>query len=488
LLGSRTKRLKPNAAQRPFQTAIGAMTVGCILLGLVALLHEDSPIARLVAERAQDRQSGRLAALPSASEIGATSALVARALPSSLRSSGPPNGAIDDVPTFWDQPVARSGNDVGHFWNAAQSVTQSDRGPIIQLGPLFDGKDSADADGSQARTSERAADPAPLVTRTYRPASMSAVSLERLVRPLLTPRGETIATNSDSSRPTDPPPAADQTRAITDAESAKAPGVLVVSDRPEAIGRVDALCHDLESMSPQIAIELVVVSVMPNTSRQLPWDQWRNSFGSVASDLPHVLSQIRRLGGATVRARSQLQGISGTWTELECSSQSLLPKSERSDSTGSADREAANVLSSPTPSAVVPSTVTTLRIRPSAQSGGTIRIELRAQSSHVEDHAQSERSQFVTVRFNTEVVLREGATGIVNLFVDEPFNSGSVPANPGGPAAAAFVIPGGPSIPLTQIVPQPAEREQTLLLLMPRIAGPPRGPGKIAVSKARNPA
>jgi hypothetical protein len=194
-----------------------------------------------------------------------------------------------------------------------------------------------------------------------------------------------------------------------------------------------------------------------------------------------------------VRARSQLQGISGTWTELECSAQSILPKSERSDSAGSADPEPANAVSTPIASAPVPftavsSTVTTLHIRPSTQSGGTIRIELRAQSSHVEDHPQTERSQLVTVRFNTEVVLHEGATGIVNLFVDEPFNAGSVPANPSGPAAAALVIPGGPSIPMTEIVPQPAEREQTLLLLMPRIAGPPRAPGKIAASKARNPA
>jgi hypothetical protein len=469
------------------------MTVGCTLLGLVALLHEDSPIARLVAERAQDRQSTRLAALPNASEIGATSAIAARALPSGLRSSGPPNGAADDVPTFWDQPVARSGNEAGHFWNAAQSVTQSDRGPIIQLGPLFDGKNSADADSSHARASERAAEPTPRVTRTYRLASMSAVSLERLIRPLLTARGETIATNSDSPRTTDAPPAADLTRAITDAESAKGPGVLVVSDRPEAIGRVDALCHDLESMSPQIAIELVVVSVLPNTGRQLPWDQWRNSFGSVESDLPSVLSQIRGLGRAIVRARSQLQGISGTWTELECSAQGIMPKSERSDSAGSADREPATapstpIASAPVPFAAAPSTVTTLRIRPSTQSEGAIRIELHVQASHVEDHAQSERSQLVTVRFNTEVVLREGQTGIVNLFVDEPFNTGSVPANPSGPVAAALVIPGGPSIPMTQIVPQPADREQTLLLLMPRIAGPPRAPGKIAGSNPRNPA
>ncbi|HEV8002450.1 MAG TPA: hypothetical protein VGP63_21365, partial [Planctomycetaceae bacterium] len=216
-------------------------------------------------------------------------------------------------------------------------------------------------------------------------------------------------------------------------------------------------------------------SVLPNSGRQLPWDQWRNSFGIVESELPVVLNQIRGLGRVTVRTRSQLQAISGAWTELECSARNANARNERPDADDSTDRESANASST---------TTTTLHIRPSTQSEGSIRIEVRAQSSHVEDHSQTEPSQLVTVRFNTEVALREGATGVISLFVDEPAETIATAIDP----AAALVIPGGPSIPLAKIVPQPSPHEQTLLLLMPRIAGAPRSPGKIASAKPRNPA
>ncbi|HEV8003788.1 MAG TPA: hypothetical protein VGP63_28235, partial [Planctomycetaceae bacterium] len=393
MLRRTTQSSQSNAAMRPFQTAIGAMIVGCALLGLLALLHEESPIARLVAERATDRQS--------------------------TRSITPPEAALDDVPNFVDSPVVRPGKDASHFWNASQSATlstpQSDRGPTIRLGTVFTGNSHTDADTAPVRTPAPLVDQTPLMTRTYRPASMSAVSLERLVRPLLTARGETIATNSDSVRPTDSSPATGPatgpTRVTPDADSVSRPGVLVVSDRPEAIGRIDALCHDLESMSPRVAIDLMVVSVLPNSGRQLPWDQWRNGFGIVESELPAVLNQIRGLGRVTVRTRSQLQAISGAWTELECSARNVNPKNERPDADDSTDRESANASST---------TTTTLHIRPSTQSEGSIRIEVRAQSSHVQDHSQTEPSQLVTVRFNTEVALREGATGVISLFVDEP--------------------------------------------------------------------
>jgi len=477
------------------------MTVGCTLLALVAVLHEDSPMARLMAERSANRPSTRLAIPSNTPLIDAKPMIVAQSEPlDDLRSSAPPESITDDAPPFSDQLPASWGKDRSHFWNAShssnrQSATQqkterSDRAPTFQLGPLFTDRNSSEADGSRATVAEPVADPTPLVTRTYRPASMSAVSLERLVRPLLTARGETIATNSDSVRPTERSSAVDQTRAPSDIEIANRSGMLVVSDRPEAIGRVDALCHDLESMSPRIAIDLIVVSVLPNTGRQLPWDQWRSSFGIAETDLPSVLTQIRGLGRTTVRARSQLQGVSGTWTELECSAQSLNPKSQPDaggsvNTGGSVSRESANATSQ-IANASAPTTVTTLHIRPSTQSEGTIRIEVRAQSSHLEDHAQTERSQLVTVRFNTDVVLREGTTGIINLFVDEP-NATPVAASVIDPKAA-LVIPGGSAIPMAKIVPQPGLREQTLLLLMPRIAAPQHSSGKIAASKTRNPA
>jgi hypothetical protein len=316
---------------------------------------------------------------------------------------------------------------------------------------------------------------------------MSAVSLERLVRPLLTARGEAVAANAGAAVDRDTAHSLGSSATISNAESFDRPGVLIVSDRPEAIGRVDALCHDLDSTSPRIAIDLIVLSVVPATGRQLPWDQWRNSFGIVDSDLPTVFNQIRGLGHTTLRASSQLQATSGAWAELEWSEQNLVTGNNRPDADDASGTDPANArsISVSKPSA---SAVTTLHIRPTSQSEGAIRIEVRAQSSQVNDRTRPEHPQLVTVRFNTEVVLHEGATGIINLFVDEPLDMGSAPTNPVDAVAAALIKRGVPLIPAAKIVPQPGQREQTLLLLMPRIATSPRPTGKVAASKAHDPA
>jgi Bacterial type II and III secretion system protein len=466
---------------RPFRAAMRALALGSVVLGIVALLHEDSPVARLLAERRTEEQNSQLPVQTDATTIGFTPTH------SSARPDlglSPQQAVTDHNPRNTPAPDARTGKDSGRIWAASQSVPRGDRRAAIQLGPL---EDTASTNAGKARTPfANAADPGPFVTRTYRPISMSAVSLERLVRPLLTERGEAIAANAGSAVAKELAHAAGSAVTIVDAESTDRPGVLIVSDRPEAIGRVDALCHDLESTSPRIAIDLVVLSVVPTTGRQLPWDQWRNSFGSVDSDLPSVFNQIRGLGHTTLRANSQLQTISGAWAELEWSEQNIVPGNNLRDAEDSADRDPANARSISVSKSGAPA-VTTLRIRPSSQSEGAIRIEVRAQSSQIDDHTRPERPQLVTVRFNTEVVLREGATGVINLFVDEPPNMRSAPASPGD-VAAALVMPGGPLLPAAKIVPQPGQREQTLLLLMPRIAAPPRVTGKVAASKAHDPA
>ena len=445
------RRRKRHANARPFRTAIRAMTIGSLLLAMVALLHEESPVARLVAERG--------------------------ASPSSLVSQ---TVVANESGASAGGPAARPVKNSARFWNAAHSATQSDHGPTIQLGPLLGG-----SNGTHQPIDGASVDQAPLVTRSYRPVSMSAVSLQRFVRPLLTARGEAIAANSQLSPQSDAPQVAERSRPSTDGMSADQSGVLIVSDRPEAIGRIDALCRQLDSTSPRIAIDLVVLSVWPNAGRQLPWDQWRNSFGIVESELPAVLNQISGLGHATPLVSNQLQTISGTWTELEWGEQTLASQSS-ADSAESMERDtaapSANTAANPAASAI-----TKLRVRPTSQSEEAIRIEVRAQSSRLENRARPERPQLVTVRFNTEVVLREGATGVINLFVDEPFSTQPAPATTTDSTAAARVSIRGPHPP-AKIIAQPLGREQTLLLLMPRIAGPPHAIGKLAASKPRDPA
>jgi type II secretory pathway component GspD/PulD (secretin) len=300
---------------------------------------------------------------------------------------------------------------------------------------------------------------------------MSVASLERLVRPLLSTRGETVASNTESAHTSDSPPSSDRGRGVPEIAGTDQPGVLIVSDRPEAIGRIDALCQDLESSSPRIAIDLAIVSILPNSGRTLPWNQWRDSFGIIDSDLPAVLNQIRGMGRASVRASSQLQAMSGTWAELECIAQTTAHASDPGESAAAVN---------------IGATTTTLHIRPSRQSDGAIRIEVRAQSSRLEDHVAAEHPQLVTVRFNTEVMLRDGATGVINLFVDQPLDAGSTQPGSNNRAVAALIAPDGVAIPATKILPQPGKREQTLLLLMPRIADATRPQGKVAATKSHN--
>ncbi len=457
---ARARRPTSTATVRPLRTAIGGLSVGSLLLAAVALMHDNAPVARLVAERVAEANKHRAMLRPIAQPLVAGASRTEH----STRAAATKASA--------------------HFWNAAQVSPNAEQGSMVQLDPPVVSRDATDADNSRAPLNNSAIDSTPLTTRTYRPVLMSAVSLERLVRPLLTARGQMVASNAGASAVNTPVPVPAVTQSLPTKANAEStlPGVLVVSDRPEAIGRVDALCRDLESMSPRIAIDLVVVNVVPTRGDQLPWEQWRNSFGTVESDLPSVLQQIRSLGRATVCTRSQLQGLGGTWTELAWSEQSVAGN-PRTD-TAAADEEDREPPTPPVSNTAGATALTTLHVRPSIQPDGAIRLEVRAQSCRIENRGQPQHPQLVSVRFNTEVVLHEGATGVVNLFVDEPGTSAASALNG---STATLVIPGGSLLPAAKIVPQPGQREQTLLLLMPRIVRPAR-PGKIAVSQPRDPA
>jgi hypothetical protein len=456
---------------RPLRTAIGALGVGSLLLAAVALMHDDAPVARLVAERVAEVNKHRGMLRPTAPDI----------VPPSIAQS-PSVAGVSRTENSTRPSAAKVS---AHFWNAAQVSPNAKQGSMVQLDPPVVSRDATDADNSRAPLNKSAIDSTPLMTRTYRPVLMSAVSLERLVRPLLTARGQMVASNAAASAVSTPVPVPAVTQSLPAAATAESTllGVLVVSDRPEAIGRIDALCRDLESMSPRIAIDLVVVSVVPTSGERLPWEQWRNSFGTVESDLPSVLKQIRCLGRATVCTRSQLQGLGGTWTELSWSEQSVAG-SPRIDA-AAPDEEDREPPTPPVNNTAGATALTTLHVRPSIQPDGAIRLEVRAQSGRIENRGQPQHPQLVSVRFNTEVVLHEGATGVVNLFVDEPGPSTASASI--GSATATLMIPGGSLLPAAKIVPQPGQREQTLLLLMPRIVRPAR-PGKIAISKPRDPA
>jgi hypothetical protein len=474
----------------PLRSGMAALAVASLLFVALAVCHDDSPVARLIAERTT-AESGVPNSIPSASpERDRINTFVATpSVPLNSISSISGRRSLEPAQHSAEHLAARSKDESAHFLTASQSHRTNEHGPEVHLGPPQVSAEARDAGHS---TSKPTAESGPLVTRTYRPVSMSAISLERLVRPLLTGHGAAVASNaalSNEAASNALPPVAmghatDATR-VGVAETAGQPDMLVVSDRPEAIGRIDALCRDLESHSPRIAIDLVVVSVMPSSGSQLPWNQWRQNFGIVDSDLASVLNTLRGLGRASVRARSQLQTISGSWTELTCGEQSLVAPTSRPDADEPEDRTSTDgsANSSALPAA---RSLTTLHVRPTSQADG-IRLEVRAQSSHTESRAPTGPPQLITVRFNTEVLLHEGSTGIVNLFVDEPLEPLSSPTNPIHAASTTLVIPGGPSIPVAKIVPHPGSAEQTLLLLMPRLVDATCPVGKIAASKTHNP-
>jgi hypothetical protein len=478
-----SKPFRSQSTTRPFATAIRALAAGCVLIGIAALLHDRSPMARLLAERgAPVDHKGRMGpanALP----ISNARAIAGDTL--SAPASSAARGTVSDSTAESSDLGERPRGNAQHFWNASQSTAKG--GPAIRLGTPMADENSFDRGKSRSSIGDEPGDRSPLVTRTYRPVSMSAASLERLVRPLLTARGQTIAANGCSSVPNSVASPAERSAAVSDANSAEPSGALIVTDRPEAIGRIDALCSDLESASPRIAIDLAVANVVPAAGSLLPSDQWRNSFGIVDGDLSSVLKQIGALGRTKLSESRQLQAINGAWIELEWSATSVNSPVSLPRAADLGETETERPATSPALSPTSPTALTTLRLRPTVQSDGAIRVEVRAQSSRVEARSHNDRPQLVTVRFNTQVVLREGATGVIHLFVDKPFDARTASRAPNNSAGAALVIPGGPTIPAAQILPQPGASEQTLLLLMPRIAIAAPAVGRIAHSNSRDP-
>ena len=184
-----SKPFRSQPTTRPFATAIRALAAGCVLVGIAALLHDRSPMARLLAERgASVDRNGRMNPA-NASPRNNAWAIAGDTL--SATASSAARGTVSDAAPESSDLGERPRRNAQHFWNASQSTAKG--GPAIRLGTPLADENSFDRGKSRSSIGDEPGDRSPLVTRTYRPNSMSAASLERLVRPLLTARGQTLA-------------------------------------------------------------------------------------------------------------------------------------------------------------------------------------------------------------------------------------------------------------------------------------------------------
>jgi type II/III secretion system protein len=261
--------------------------------------------------------------------------------------------------------------------------------------------------------------PEHLVTRIYRPMTITVTDLERLIRPLLTPGIGTAVSNRGAF------PVEDSDDTTVDA--------LLVRDRQQVLSQIDAVYADLEAAPKRIVIDAVLADVALPDSVGPGWQLRESEFGVVKAEPHTVVDSLRSLGSVTVIATNQLQIVDRQWGQLEWTERAT-PPSPGLEST--------------------PRLATKIRIRPSVLANGGIRLEVHPTSSRLKE-AGRPNPQLATVAFTTDVALRSGATAIIAGSGDERI------ANAEPTFSAAKIVP--------NIHPQPSIRHETILLLMPRI-------------------
>lgn len=105
---------------------------------------------------------------------------------------------------------------------------------------------------------------------------------------------------------------------------------------------------------------------------------------------------------------------------------------------------------------------TSFRLRPSILPGGLVRLEIHPTSSR-RTEGVSPRPEVATLTFTTDLVLHSGATALISGTIDERMPESEPPAVSANSSSRAADAP--------KIEPLPGVRRQTVLLLMPRVAG-----------------
>jgi hypothetical protein len=397
----------------PFRSAIRPLVCGLVLLSLVAVARERiRPGAPGPEDAIAAAPAGQIAGV----RVDAVAATPPRPAPvslapaqnASLRRTNPPVGAVElGAPRFENS----SDWTTRRAWMAAPLDATPD-------GPL-----AGDRLSESARGSDTSASPAPsttvlsdadrlrLVSRVYRPNSISVAELAPLLRMILTPGVGTL-TAARSGRSAD-----DETL-----QPEREPDLLVVRDWPEVLRRVDAVFYEVDAAPRRIVIDAVIVSTAGNVDlkslargREAGAAAGRSPWELCDGSPWNVIEQLRAAAAVRVLGSNQLHVRNRQWGQLEL-----------------AQRDGGR-----------PGVRTKVRFRPRILADGNVRLELHPESTRPRGEGGSAAVE--TIAFTSDIVLHEGLTALVPTLGSESSES---------PLAAA-------------------ESQRIVLLVALRIAGDP---------------
>jgi hypothetical protein len=411
-----------------FRSAILALGSGSLLVAATALSRDGLPKRPLFNEAQQS--AARPESQGPARIVGNT--LADDGEPSTPRSSRADLSRSDErpndktskrpapAPTAVKSPV---------FQNASLRSAVPFGAPRVVLKPQERLLATLDSGPLAAATRSESATPG-LITRIYHPQTTSIADLARLIRPLLTPGVGTAVANPEASL----------------ADENHHPSVLIVRDRAEIVSQVDAIVADLEAAPKRIVIDALIADMALPDSVAPGWEIDQSHNGVIDAPPRTALNSLRVLGRARVIATNQLQVIDRQWASLEWT-EGALPPAEN----GSADAPASALRQA-----------TRFRVRPSILADGLIRLEVHPTCSRRKEGIPG-RPEVTTVTFTTDLVLHAGTTVLIAGSSDERMPENEPLVVPAKSASRAADFP--------KIEPRPAIRRQTVLLLMPRIAG-----------------
>lgn len=437
------ERFVSRLTRRPFRAAIGTFAGGSLLVLVTAIAVRSLPVPPNLADESRETVSARALNDDSVSQPVAHLSAAAEDLHVATPSPA------------WSAPTAATAKGDVIFRNASLSNGSTAREPLIRIGPLIFGSPStpvgkAGAAALSASTSKvgTTSSGGATITRVYRPACVTAKDLEPLLRPLLTPGVGTLIARSlagdDGGKESGKRNASHATR-----------DVVVVRDRPEIVQQIDALVRDLDAPPKRVAIDAVLLELTLNGSSPRSLDFHSSRTELVPGSPRDLIAAMQKAGQVSVLATNHLELIDREWGELQWAS--------RADDSQSGNTNRVAVATSD-----IARTAVKIRVRPVVLAGGQVRLEVHPDFSRSQRRSRAEHLELETLTFTTDLVLHEGVTCVIDGFADER------PAN-------TVILPSPAEVP--RIEPQTTVRQETKLLMMPRIVADFRVPDRTAAAR-----
>jgi hypothetical protein len=469
---------------RSFRAAIWTLGSGSLLL-MSAALTRDQSLRRGAWSDRGETASRLVVANPAPCPALAGMSIDSQSPPAASIAGASTRGAFERTrvaATATHSPESTAGKQTVAFRNISHQPDADRKGPPIQFGPFVEDDSlpnrsaTTDRPSTQPSTAPQRKMPE-LVSKVYRPVSMTGKELDVFLRPLLTPGVGTLTASMATT--------IDDTHTGVGGNSAGRQDVLVVRDLPEAVSRIDVLFSDLDTLARRVIIDALIVDVtflqpgMPGL-RFRPIDEpgqpantasgkavpaptvemLRSKFGVVDGDPSDFVKALEAAGPTSVLAANQVYVPNRQWIDLRLTEQDWLPQAADKDPSHATLRGAVRASAR-------------IGIRPSVLPDGLVRLELHPELSRMKPGSGSERPQLETIAFSTDIVLHAGTTAVIGGFVDErpadETRSSAYFEKKRSASSSAANGPGSSAAGL-EINPKPAAHRELILLVMPRIA------------------